>query len=188
MREMRKKGGKNSGKTRRARKSFRESLMMLLEGKIQKDSPLFKNAKATLQMMGVDGDPIGQDLINIGVFKKAMKGDTFAAEFIRDTVGEKPKHTFEGTVNAPPVVIGIHDPGFIEREKERLKKADLSGFEDMYDLTEGTTKVGDTPEKAQEPPSTAVEELPQENVPPAEEPPKKAVIKPKMIGRKVRGI
>ncbi len=65
-REKGRKGGKKSGETRRARKTLREELLMLLEA----------------------GDT--QNKISIAMINEAAKGNVKAYLAIRDTVGEKP--------------------------------------------------------------------------------------------------
>lgn len=59
-------GGIRSGEARRARKTLREELLMLLS----------------------EGDT--QSKISLAQIQKALKGDTKAFETIRDTIGEKP--------------------------------------------------------------------------------------------------
>lgn len=60
------KGGKASGEARRARKTLKEELLMLLaEGDTQKS-------------------------ITVALLEKAMTGDTKAFEVVRDSIGEKP--------------------------------------------------------------------------------------------------
>lgn len=60
------KGGKASGEARRARKTLKEELLMLLaEGDTQKS-------------------------ITVALLEKAMSGDTKAFEVVRDSIGEKP--------------------------------------------------------------------------------------------------
>ena len=66
-----KKGGIKSGEARRARKTLKETLLLMLEeGNTQND-------------------------ITLALLQKALKGDTKAYEVIRDTVGEKPKDKIE---------------------------------------------------------------------------------------------
>ena len=65
-REIARKGGIASGKSRKARKTFKEELLLLLS----------------------QGDT--QEKVSLAVLQKAMNGDTKAFEVIRDTVGEKP--------------------------------------------------------------------------------------------------
>lgn len=110
-------GGKKSGKVRNARKTFRESLKALLSGHIDKGSDLYKQAKKMMQTLGLKGDPNGQMLVDLGVLKKAMKGDVFAATFIRDTVGEKPTETFEDVTPQSPFVLGAIPAELINKAK-----------------------------------------------------------------------
>ena len=65
-REIGKKGGIASGKSKRARKTLKEELLALLS----------------------QGNT--QEKMSLAVIQKALKGDTKAFEIIRDTVGEKP--------------------------------------------------------------------------------------------------
>lgn len=71
------KGGIMSGEKRAQRKTIRESLLILLCEQL-KDNEGNATGKTT------------QDAVIAGVIKKAIKGDIRAAEFIRDTIGEKP--------------------------------------------------------------------------------------------------
>lgn len=71
LREMTRKGGIKSGEVRRARKTLKETLLMMLE----------------------EGNT--QDNITLALLQKALNGDTKAYEVIRDTVGEKPTDKVE---------------------------------------------------------------------------------------------
>ena len=71
VRENGRKGGIKSAETRRARKTLKETLLMMLE----------------------EGDT--QNNITLALLKKALNGDTKAYEVIRDTVGEKPTDKIE---------------------------------------------------------------------------------------------
>ena len=70
-RENARKAGIASGEARRARKTLKETLLMMLE----------------------EGDT--QNNITLALLDKALKGDTKAYEVIRDTVGEKPTDKIE---------------------------------------------------------------------------------------------
>ena len=70
-REIARQGGIKSGEARRARKTLKETLLMMLE----------------------EGNT--QDNITLALLDKALKGDTKAYEVIRDTVGEKPTDKIE---------------------------------------------------------------------------------------------
>lgn len=65
------RAGKRSGEVRRARKTLREELLLLLsQGNVQ-------------------------EKISLAMIDKCLKGDTKAYEVIRDTIGEKPKDQVE---------------------------------------------------------------------------------------------
>lgn len=60
-------GGKASGESKRARKTLKEELILVLE----------------------QGD--NQKKVSMALLKKAVKGNVKAFEVLRDTIGEKPK-------------------------------------------------------------------------------------------------
>lgn len=66
-------GGKASGESRRARKTLKEELLLLLsEGNTQKS-------------------------VSVALLQKAMDGDVKAFEVLRDTIGERPADKVETT-------------------------------------------------------------------------------------------
>lgn len=70
------KGGQNSGKTRREKKLLRECLEILL------DKEMFdKKTGATMT---------GAEALSAKLFAEAMKGNVRAFEVLRDTAGQKP--------------------------------------------------------------------------------------------------
>lgn len=83
------RGGIASGEARRRKKEFKESFELLLA------MPL-KNGRNTdvesiKNFASMKGKNISvQDAIVISIVQKAMKGDVRAAEYIRDTIGQKP--------------------------------------------------------------------------------------------------
>ena len=86
-------GGKASGEARRRKKVMREGLELLLSLPSQN-----KKANAQLKTMGINPEDADNQMVMLAaMFAKACKGDTFAAAFIRDTVGDKPtdKHAVE---------------------------------------------------------------------------------------------
>lgn len=96
-RENAKKAGIKSGEVRRARKTLKEELLLLLES----------------------GNT--QNKISLALIKKALKGDIKAFEVIRDTIGEKPvdkQLTVEGTKEDLEVVI---DKEGIQAEIEKTR-------------------------------------------------------------------
>lgn len=95
-----KKGGIASGKARREKKLMRETLDMLL-------SMPMKNGKSAdvdsiRSFAALKGKNINvQEAILIAQVQKAMKGDTRAAEYVRDTIGQKPVDNVEMSMNLP---------------------------------------------------------------------------------------
>jgi len=72
-RERGRKGGIASVASRRAKKTFKEALVLLLDAKL-------KGQEIT-----------GREAISVALFEKAMSGDVKAFQELRDTIGEKPK-------------------------------------------------------------------------------------------------
>lgn len=89
-----------SGKARREKKLMRETLDMLL-------SMPMKNGKSAdvdsiRSFAALKGKNINvQEAILIAQVQKAMKGDTRAAEYVRDTIGQKPVDNVEMSMNLP---------------------------------------------------------------------------------------
>ena len=101
-RERGKKGGIASGEKRREKKAMKETLETLLQ------MPL-KSGKAVdldkiKDIAALKGKNITvQEAIMLAQIQKAMKGDTKAAEYVRDTSGNKLKEGVElsGGINNP---------------------------------------------------------------------------------------
>ena len=88
-REAGRKGGIASGEAKRRKKAMRERLEVLLE------LPLKSGKKADIDNIknftSLKGANITvEDAMMLAQIQKALKGDTAAAIFVRDTVGEKP--------------------------------------------------------------------------------------------------
>ena len=86
LRNRAKKGGKASGKARRDKREQKQIIldvlsMPLKEGSIEDITSLYGAEGANLSV---------NQAIVIEQIKKALKGDTKAAEYIRDTAGQKP--------------------------------------------------------------------------------------------------
>ena len=101
-RENGRKGGIASGEAKRAKKAMRERLEILLELPMKDgkgaDIEKIKNFAA------LKGKNITvQDAMMIAQIQKALKGDTTAAAFVRDTAGQKPTDgiVLSGAVNNP---------------------------------------------------------------------------------------
>ena len=95
LREMTKRGGKKSGEVRRKRKTIREQLEFLMSLPIQDEV-----TKEKLEKMGIKSDNMdNQMLMNVSLYKQALKGNTKAIEIVRDTLGEKPVEKLEHSGN-----------------------------------------------------------------------------------------
>nr|DAT18315.1 MAG TPA: hypothetical protein [Caudoviricetes sp.] len=97
-REKGKKGGKKSGEVRRARKTLKEELLVLLS----------------------DND--SQKKISIALLKKAIKGNIKAFEVIRDTIGEKPVDKQLTAQTTPEQLNIVVDEKGIQEALERTRK------------------------------------------------------------------
>ena len=97
-----KSGGIAYGKARREKKAMRDTLELLLSMALEDGA--VANIEKIKSIASLNGKNITvQDAIMLKQIQKAMKGDTRAAEYIRDTSGNKPKEGVElsGTVNNP---------------------------------------------------------------------------------------
>lgn len=98
------KGGQNSAKVRKEKKLMQQRATSLLE------MSLHKGKKADIESVGNLDDLINKnisvsDAILLKQIAKALKGDTTAAAFLRDTAGQKP---------VEKVVIADVDPSVID--------------------------------------------------------------------------
>lgn len=89
LREIYRKGGINSAKVRKRKKTMRETIKMLLEMDVMDDE-----VKAKIQAMGQDPEAVDYaTAIGLAMIKKATEGNISAFNTIRDTIGEKPEDT-----------------------------------------------------------------------------------------------
>lgn len=102
-REYGRKGGIKSGENKRARKTMREMLKYLLEQEISNK----KGEKATTL-----------EAIMLAQIKEAMKGNTKAVQFIRDTIGELPTQN----VVATNTNVNIDDANLVNEVLNKLKE------------------------------------------------------------------
>ena len=94
------KGGIASGKARREKKLMRDTLDIILAMPMKNG----KNAdvESIRSFAALKGKNISvQDAILIAQVQKAMKGDTKAAEYVRDTIGQKPGENIDLNMNLP---------------------------------------------------------------------------------------
>ena len=95
-------GGIASGKVRRERKAMKDTLEALLSMPLKEGKCV--DIEYIKDLASLNGKNITvQEAIMLAQIKKAMKGDTRAAEYLRDTSGNKLKEGIElsGGVNNP---------------------------------------------------------------------------------------
>ncbi len=93
-----KNGGIASGKVRREKKKFKETLELLLSMAMKNGADV--SVEDIQSFADLNGKNITvQDAILIAQVEKAMTGDTKAAEYVRDTVGENPSVKVEADVD-----------------------------------------------------------------------------------------
>ena len=115
-RELHKKGGISSGKTRRRNKSMKDAMNKLLSLDVS------DNNKQVLKQLGLEeNDMNNQMLVMVSAFQKAVNGDVQAMNFIANITGS---HAMNETEKQK-----------IKLEKERLKleKEKLEKEEGDYD-------------------------------------------------------
>lgn len=83
------KGGIASGKARRERKAFKETLETLLSMSINDGDAVSIDDIQSIVSLGGQNMSV-QEMILFAQIQKAMQGDTKAAEYVRDSIGQKP--------------------------------------------------------------------------------------------------
>lgn len=91
------KGGKKSGEARRRKKTMRENLEILLSMPLNTGKVADIEKGKNLKEFAGQNITVEQAII-LAQVKRAMKGDQYAFEMIRDLIGEKPVNKSE--VNA----------------------------------------------------------------------------------------
>lgn len=94
-REIRRKGGQASGEARRKKRSMEETMRILLSMSIKEgDVPDIEEIQSIAKLNGLNVDM--ETALLMGQLNKAVKKqDTRAAEFVRDTSGQKPTDKVE---------------------------------------------------------------------------------------------
>ena len=105
-RENASKAGKASAKARREKKTFKAIFSAVL------DMPIERGKSTDLDQIRTIADAKGKNLTvqeatALSIAVKAVKGDLKAAEFIRDTIGEKPTDSID--IKLPVVIEGEND-------------------------------------------------------------------------------
>lgn len=104
-RKIAQKGGIASGKARREKKLMRETFDMLLSMPLKNGKLV--NVEEIRSFAALKGKNISvQEAIMIAQIQKAMKGDTRAAEYVRDTIGQKPVDSVDMNMNLPVMFEG----------------------------------------------------------------------------------
>lgn len=100
-----KAGGIASGKARREKKLFKETMESILSMSLKSGKDM--SVEEVSNFASIKGQNISvQEAILIAQVQKAMKGDTKAAEYIRDTIGQKPKDNMNMSVELPVFYVG----------------------------------------------------------------------------------
>lgn len=93
-------GGIASGKARREKKMMKETLEILLS--MQMKSGQATDIETIRSFATLKGKNITvQDAVSIAMLQKAMKGNVRAAEWVRDTAGQKPVENMNMNMNLP---------------------------------------------------------------------------------------
>lgn len=102
------KGGIASGKARREKKAMKDTLATLLSMPLKDDKAVdVENIKSIAALKGKNITV--QEAIMLAQIQKAMKGDTKAAEYIRDTSGQKPENNVNLDMTMPVILQGEDD-------------------------------------------------------------------------------
>ena len=97
-RENGRKGGIASGEAKRKKKAMRERLEILLEMPMKDGRSA--DIEAIKNFAAIKGKNITvQDAMMIAQIQKALKGDTTAAAFVRDTAGQNPTTKIEAEMD-----------------------------------------------------------------------------------------
>lgn len=99
-RENGRKGGIASGEAKRKKKAMRETLDVLLSMRMKNGK--FADIESITSFAALKGKNISvQEAMIISMLQRAMKGDVKAAEWIRDTAGQKPVDNMNMNMNLP---------------------------------------------------------------------------------------
>lgn len=93
-------GGIKSGEVKRAKKEMRETFNSLLSMPVKNGK--IAEVEAIKNFAALKGKNISvQEAVAIAMIQKALKGNVLAAEFIRDTIGEKPTDNMNMNMQLP---------------------------------------------------------------------------------------
>ena len=114
------KAGLASAKAKKQRRTFKESLEIILSMQATEEQK-----KAAEQFLTEEMDLTNGDLVNLAMIGKAKEGDVKAAQFVRDTVGEMPTVKQEVTNT-----MSDGDKALLEKVSKRLEKSTGDGQKD----------------------------------------------------------
>lgn len=102
------KGGIASGESKRRKKAMKETLEVLLS------MPMHKGKMADVDQIRSFAELKGKNIsvetaMMVTLLQKALKGDVTAAQFIRDTSGQKPTDDVNLTGAIPVVISGADE-------------------------------------------------------------------------------
>lgn len=102
------KGGIASGKARREKKALKDTLEELLAMPIKDGKS--QDIDKIKSIAGIKGKNITmQEAIMVAMLNKAAKGDVRAAEYVRDTIGQKPDSRMNIDMQLPVLFEGEDD-------------------------------------------------------------------------------
>ena len=114
------KAGLASAKAKKQRRTFKESLEIILSMQATEEQK-----KAAEQFLTEEMDLTNGDLVNLAMIGTAKEGDVKAAQFVRDTVGEMPTVKQEVTNT-----MSDGDKALLEKVSKRLEKSTGDGQKD----------------------------------------------------------
>ena len=107
-RECGRKGGIASGESKRKKKAIRETLDVLLAMPVKAGK--YADIESIKNFASLKGKNINvQEAMVISMLQRAMKGDVKAAEWIRDTAGQRPVDNVNMNMNLPVFFEGEDD-------------------------------------------------------------------------------
>lgn len=106
--ETARKGGIASGKARREKKALKDTLEELLAMPLKEG--VSDEIEKIKSIAGIKGKNITmQEAIMVAMLNKAAKGDVRAAEYVRDTIGQKPDSRMNIDMKLPVLFEGEDD-------------------------------------------------------------------------------
>ena len=107
-RENGRKGGIASGEAKRKKKAMKETLDVLLSMPMKNGGSI--DIESVKNFAAIKGKNINvQEAMIISMLQRAMKGDVKAAEWIRDTAGQKPTDNMSMAMELPVFFSGEED-------------------------------------------------------------------------------